>query len=95
MIIRIVKMTFQEGNISEFINIYEVSKDKIKGMNGCIYLELLQDIHSENVFFTYSHWETEYDLNNYKKSNTFAAIWPKTKLLFSEEAVAWSTEIKG
>ena len=91
MITRIVKMTFIEDYIPNFVEIFDIAKEKIQNSNGCIDVELLQDKHNKNVFFTYSHWETENDLNNYKDSKVFAEIWPKTTSLFLKDAEAWTT----
>ena len=68
MLIRIVKMTFRPEKINEFLEIFESSKEKIRAFEGCHHLELLRDINSPDIFLTYSHWESEEDLNNYRKS---------------------------
>ncbi len=90
MIIRIVKMTFAPEKASEFLEIFNASKLLIRNMEGCTHLELLNDIKSPNVFFTFSHWQTENDLNNYRDSELFEIVWPKTKKLFAAKAEAWS-----
>ena len=81
-------MTFRPEKIDEFLEIFDSSKEKIRASEGCHRLELLKDINSPNIFFTYSHWESEEDLNNYRKSELFAATWAKTKEFFAEEAEA-------
>jgi autoinducer 2-degrading protein len=90
MIIRIVKMTFNPEKTADFLEVFNASKQYIVSMPGCQHLELLQDIHSSNIFFTYSYWETENDLNNYRNSELFKSVWAKTKLLFEKKAEAWS-----
>lgn len=80
-------MTFRPEKIDEFLEIFDSSKEKIRAFEGCLHLELLRDINSPTIFFTYSHWESEEDLNNYRKSELFVATWAKTKTLFAEEAV--------
>ena len=83
MISRIVKMTFIESYIPNFVEIFDKAKEKIQNSTGCIDVELLQDKENKNIFFTHIHWETENDLKNYKDSKVFAEIWTKTKSLFS------------
>ncbi|MFH1319239.1 MAG: antibiotic biosynthesis monooxygenase family protein [Bacteroidota bacterium] len=93
MIIRIVKMTFSPSKLVEFLEIFNSSKEKIRTFEGCNHLELLNDINNPNIFFTYSHWASEQDLNNYRDSDLFKKTWTKTKALFSEEAEASSLDI--
>lgn len=89
-LIRIVKMTFQEDKTDAFLDIFESSKDKIAAMPGCNSVELLQGYNEENVFSTYSIWDSEEDLNNYRKSELFGGVWKATKALFADKAVAFS-----
>jgi len=93
MIKRIVKLTFQEEKIPEFLEIFERSKDRIRAFEGCEHLELWQAKQASNVLFTYSYWKNEAALNAYRKSDFFGATWKKTKVLFTERAEAWSIEV--
>ncbi|MFM2225867.1 MAG: hypothetical protein RJA07_2069 [Bacteroidota bacterium] len=90
MIIRIVKLSFKPEAISTFIEIFNQSQPLIKSFNGCIHVELLNDINNKNIFFTYSHWQTENDLNNYRQSDLFSEVWAKTKIHFNDKPEAWS-----
>lgn len=92
MIIRMVKMTFAEEKIPEFLALFQATKSKIRAFEGCNHLELLQDVNNPNIFFTYSHWQDTNALNNYRKSALFGQIWPQTKLLFAAKPEAWSTK---
>ena len=92
MLIRYVRMTFREESTDEFQAIFEASKDKIRAMAGCQYLELLRDINNPNIFMTHSHWDSEIDLNNYRNSELFRTTWAKTKILFAEKPLAFSVE---
>ena len=93
MIVRIVKMKFNKEKISTFLQIFNESNSKISGFPGCKKLQLLREKSSGNVFFTYSFWENEESLENYRNSELFKEIWTQTKVLFEEKAEAWSTEI--
>lgn len=90
MIIRIVKMTFQPDKIADFIVLFETRRKVIREFAGCEELELWQDSSAENIFFTYSIWNSEADLNHYRFSDFFKDTWSRTKPLFSEKAEAWS-----
>lgn len=94
MIIRIVKMNFKPEKVNEFLKIFDESKELIRNMTGCSHLELLNDVNEKNIFFTYSYWNSESDLNNYRNSEVFASVWAKTKILFIAKAEAWSVEQK-
>ncbi len=90
MIIRIVKMTFEPDKVADFLKIFEASQQLIRNREGCIHLELLNDIKTSNIYFTYSHWQSENDLNNYRNSELFENVWGRTKVLFAAKAEAWS-----
>ena len=90
MVTRIVKMTFHEDKLDEFKHIFENSKDRIRGFSGCTYVELCNDINKPNVFFTYSHWDSEEALNEYRNSTFFKSTWNKTKALFKARPEAYS-----
>ena len=85
-------MEFEPENVSAFVNIFKTNKDIITNFDGCHSVELLRDINTQNIFFTYSIWDSESYLNKYRESNTFKDIWSKTKPLFSSKAKAWSVE---
>jgi len=90
MITRIVKMTFKPENIESFKEIFYASRKLIGAFEGCIRVDLMNDINNENIFFTLSIWNSEDDLNAYRQSYLFNNTWSKVKPLFSEKAEAWS-----
>lgn len=90
MIVRIVKMTFKENAINQFLAIITTANHKIRQSPGCIGLEVIQDINTPHVFFTYSKWESESDLNNYRQSELFKEVWPVTKSLFAAKPETWT-----
>lgn len=90
MIIRIVKMSFRPEAVEEFLGNFENNKSRIRQFEGCHHLELLQESGNEHVFFTYSWWENEQSLENYRNSQLFKQVWSKTKILFSDKPQAWS-----
>ena len=92
MFVRIVKMSFHEENIPAFLENFEIVKDKIRNTAGNRFLELYQDKNNKCIFFTYSYWETEEDLENYRKSELFTEVWDFTKKLFNDKPEAWSVD---
>ncbi|QBA63912.1 putative quinol monooxygenase [Muriicola soli] len=92
MIVRIVKLQFKKENISSFERIFDATKDKIRGFEGCSLLELYQDASDSTLFFTYSQWETEEHLEAYRNSDFFKDVWGRTKKLFADKPEAWSVQ---
>lgn len=90
MLTRIVQMTFKPENIASFEQIFEASAPKIRAFPGCRHLELLQDSHEPGIFFTYSRWDSDKDLQAYRDSDFFRKVWSRTRELFAERPQAWS-----
>ncbi|HFS68096.1 MAG TPA: antibiotic biosynthesis monooxygenase [Flavobacteriia bacterium] len=90
--IRIVKMEFQEDKIAEFLANFNQVKNKIRASKGCKNLELFRDKNKPNTFFTYSFWQSEQELENYRNSDLFKTVWAKTKPLFNAKPLAWSVD---
>lgn len=88
MITRIVKMNFKASEIENFLTIFNQSKNEIRNMPGCNHLELWNSQTDATVFYTYSIWDSENDLNNYRNSELFQSVWPATKALFASKAEA-------
>ena len=92
MLIRIVRMTFREEEVENFLGIFNESKEKIRAFPGCTHLELWKGYDESNVFTTYSYWEDLQDLENYRNSELFKGVWSRTKALFKEDPVAFSVK---
>ncbi len=92
MLVRIVKLSIAEEHIKTFLANFEKQKENIRNFKGCRFLELYRDKTNAHLFFTYSYWNTEADLENYRHSKLFKGIWAKTKPLFNDKPQAWSVE---
>ena len=93
MITRIVKLEFQQERIEAFLSFFETIKDNVNNFPGCHGMQLLRDQVNPCIVFTYSQWDNEQDLENYRLSKTFGEIWPKIKPWFAKSAEAWSVEV--
>lgn len=91
MIIRVVRMTFRSESVDHFLENFDRNKEFIRNSPGCHHLELWQDENDKNIFLTYSHWESEEHLNQYRDSELFKTVWSFTKKLFSEKPIAFSS----
>ena len=92
MLVRIVKMSFDPSKIDAFLANFEANKDHIRNFEGCEFLELYRDKEHPNRFFTYSYWNSEADLENYRHSDLFKGVWAETKVLFNDKPEAWSVD---
>ena len=91
MVTRIVKMSFDKTNANLFLEIFNEHRNQIRAAEGCTYLELWQTEEEKSVlFFTHSKWDSEEHLNNYRHSDIFKIVWPKTKALFNAQPQAWT-----
>ncbi|MGY8910290.1 MAG: putative quinol monooxygenase [Flavobacteriales bacterium] len=94
MFVRIVKMSFHSKHIAAFQEMFEEKKQLIRNSDGNKLLELYQDKNNPEIFFTYSYWEHESDLENYKNSDLFIETWKQTKTYFNDKPQAWSVDKK-
>ncbi len=85
-------MNFKVDKIDNFLSIFNANKEKIRNHEGCSHLELLRDKTNPTIFFTYSYWDKEQDLENYRNSELFKTVWAKTKVLFNDRPEAWSVD---
>jgi quinol monooxygenase YgiN len=92
MITRIVKMHFREDALPEFLDLFNQISQEIRGFSGCKELKLLIDKKNKGIVFTYSKWESEEQLNDYRHSAFFSQTWKRTKSLFAHKAEAWTVE---
>ena len=83
-------MSFKKDKIDEFLSNFNKNKDKIKSSKGCNFLELYRDKTDPTIFFTYSYWESDLELENYRNSELFKNVWSITKQLFDDKPEAWS-----
>lgn len=90
--IRIVKLSFKEEYIENFLLLFEERKQRIRNFEGCNYLELWQDKSEKGVFYTYSIWQEPSDLENYRISDLFQDTWTQVKQWFSHPPQAFSAD---
>ena len=90
MITRIVKLTIAPEHSATFKKNFHKNKELILAQLGCRHVEMLTDVKYPNIHFTYSKWEDESDLNNYRKTELFKGIWVTVKPMFCAMPEAWS-----
>jgi len=85
-------MKFKPEHVSAFLDNFEKNKEKIRNFEGCEHLQLLHDRNDPTVFFTYSYWLADENLENYRNSDLFKSVWNYTKTLFDAKPEAWSVD---
>jgi Uncharacterized conserved protein len=90
--IRIVKMTFKAEHIQDFLLTFEQCKHLIRRTPGCNYLALWRDKQNSNIVYTYSEWNHESDLENYRLSDLFKDTWQTVKPWFDKKPIAFSAD---
>lgn len=83
-------MTFREEELESFVLLFDKKKTLIRNFAGCTHLQLIQDQESPCILYTYSCWESEGHLNDYRRSDLFKETWVSTKALFAEKPEAFS-----
>ena len=91
MIARFVDLQIKPEHLDRAKVLLEEVAPKVRAMKGCNFLEILTDIHQIGHFTTYSYWDSEDDLNQYRDSETFKSFWDEIKPLFEQSARAWSS----
>lgn len=92
MVIRWVRMTFYPEEVNAFLDMLTARQEYIRHFPGCLYLEVVQDIHYPNIICSHSHWETEADLHAYRHSEFFKETWSMTKPRFAAPPQAWTVK---
>jgi len=90
MITRIVRMEFRPEHVDDFLAHFDTVKNLIRAFPGVRQLELHRDAGQPNVFYTYSKWDGEEDLETYRQSELFKSAWSQVKLWFGGKAQAFS-----
>lgn len=92
MIIRVVKLSFENAELSAAIDKLQNIAPVVRAMKGCRSLEIGVRSGDRAMVITYSHWDSIEDLNRYRSSAEFRAFWRDIKPLFSSPAEAWSLD---
>jgi quinol monooxygenase YgiN len=90
MIIRVVKLTFKEDKIDQFLSYFDGIKQHVNSFQDCHGMQLLQDSQNKNIVFTYSKWENDAALEKYRTSDLFGSVWPTIKPWFALKTEAWT-----
>ena len=83
-------MDFKPEKVEEFKAFFQTIEAKITSNPGCHHVELCKDSKLDHVYYTFSKWESEEDLERYRHSELFEEVWAKTKRMFGGKPSAYS-----
>jgi quinol monooxygenase YgiN len=90
MIRRIVRLEFHPEKIGEFMTFFNANRKTIAAFPGVISLDFYKDASLDNVYYTFSIWESEEALELYRDSEIFKSLWGFAKQRFSGKPLAYS-----
>lgn len=90
MITRIVRLTIAPEKMGDFLARFNATYSAIRNFKGCSHLRLYEDTDQPNVMITYSHWDNEQSLEDYRNSDLFKATWSEVKPMFAAAPLAFS-----
>ncbi|MGY6561897.1 MAG: putative quinol monooxygenase [Luteibaculaceae bacterium] len=91
MIHRWVRLTINPTDKTKFLDILREYHHNVRAFPGCKSL-LLSAEPNGNVVITYSVWDDEASLAEYRRSEMFKAFWLKIKPFFIDKPLAYSTK---
>ena len=90
-----VRLTFSSETVDVFDALYAQFEPRIQAQPGCRMVRAMQVPGQPCQRATLSLWETQDDLEAYRKSTLFGEVWPATKALFAAPPEAQSYELDG
>lgn len=86
-------MKFRAEELPVFLSLFERTAEQIRRFPGCSRLELWQDTGDPGLCFTYSWWESQQHLDEYRQSDLFRTTWAQAKILFEDKPIARSVQV--
>ena len=83
-------MEFHPQHVDDFLAQFDRVKHSIRSFPGVRHLELHRDASQPNVFYTYSKWDGEDELETYRQSDLFKSAWSQAKCWFQAKPQAYS-----
>ncbi len=90
MIHRFVNLSFKPESKELVEQLFAEVSPKVRGFNGCEYLDIFFDPKGRGRVITYSLWDSTDHLEEYRNSELFKAFWDELKLHFAKPAEAYS-----
>lgn len=89
-LVRIVRLSFKEEHLDDFLQFYSRVQSQIAAFEGCLEVQAFRDNEQPNVIYTISRWADAACLENYRQSDLFRDIWARVSPWFDEKPQAFS-----
>ena len=90
-----VRLTFSPETVDAFDEMYVQFEARIEAWPGCQMVRSMKVPGQPCQRATLSFWETQNDLDAYRKSTLFGEVWPATKAFCAAPPEAQSYELDG
>ena len=74
MFISSIRMKGRSDKRKEIVQTLNGISDQIRLKKGCLNAKNYQDIDNEDIFYLVEEWETQQDMDDFMKSQLFAAL---------------------
>ncbi|MGB3210816.1 MAG: antibiotic biosynthesis monooxygenase [Desulforhopalus sp.] len=94
MIITTIRLHGLPQKRKEIIQTVRGLADQMAKDDGCNYADFYQDLHDKNVFYLMEEWKTASDLENHKKSKSYAVLFGLEALLVESLEIKHAVKCK-
>lgn len=85
-------MTVKEQYIDSFRKRVPVISNEVRRVSGCMHNDIFRDRNNDNIFYSYTIWSSEEDIERYLKSMYYKEIWGDIWDYFKKEPMAWKID---
>lgn len=89
-LVRIVRLSFREEHLDDFLQFYAQVQPQIAAFEGCMEVQAFRDNEQHTVIYTMSRWTNAAYLENYRQSDFFRDTWAQVSRWFEEKPQAFS-----
>lgn len=94
MVIRLVNLRVAADKQAELADVLTTSHPQVRAVPGCQGIHILQDVTDPTHYVTWSAWDSAADLEAYRTSAVYAAVWPRIRACLAERATAQTFEVQ-
>ena len=92
MIIRVVKIPIKDASINSFIKRIPIISNEVRRVSGCIHNDIFRDKMKENIFYSYTIWNSDEDIEKYLGSQYYKDIWGDLWDYFEGTPKSWKID---
>lgn len=94
MIITTIKMHGLPQKRKEIIQTVRGLADQMAKADGCNHADFYQDLHDKDIFYLMEEWNTATDMENHKKSKSYAVLFGLEALLVESLEIKHAVKCK-